>query len=284
MSQTATVAVIQRAFGEDRDENRDATVALVADAIAAGADIVLPSELFEGRYFCQHEDQSFFAWATTLEDNPAVAAVRKVTAGTGAVVPVSFFEAALPAYFNSVAVVEDGEVLGLYRKAHIPDGPGYEEKFYFNPGDTGFRTWATRHGRIGVGICWDQWFPEAARAMALQGADLLLYPTAIGSEVGSQADNDTADMWRRAMDGHAVCNHLPLAAANRVGTEDDLTFYGTSFIVDHRGRPLAEAGRATTETLFAEVDFARARADRAGWGIFRDRRPDLYGDLTRYQA
>ncbi len=284
MSQTATVAVIQRAFGEDRDENRDATVALVADAIAAGADIVLPSELFEGRYFCQREDQSYFSWATTLEDNPAVAAVRRVTAGTGAVVPVSFFEAALPAYFNSVAVVEDGEVLGLYRKAHIPDGPGYEEKFYFNPGDTGFRTWATRHGRIGVGICWDQWFPEAARAMALQGADLLLYPTAIGSEVGSQADNDTADMWRRAMDGHAVCNHVHLAAANRVGTEDGLTFYGTSFIVDHRGRPLAEAGRATTETLFAEVDFARARADRAGWGIFRDRRPDLYGDLTRFQA
>jgi N-carbamoylputrescine amidase len=135
-----------------------------------------------------------------------------------------------------------------------------------------------------VGICWDQWFPEAARVMALQGADLLLYPTAIGSEVGSQADNDTADMWRRAMDGHAVCNHVPVAAANRVGTEGDLTFYGTSFIVDHRGRPLAEAGRATTETLFAELDLERARADRAGWGIFRDRRPDLYGDLTRYQA
>ena len=284
MSQTVTVAVIQRAFGEDRDQNRDATVALVADAIAAGADVVLPSELFEGRYFCQHEDQAYFSWATTLEDNPAVAAVRKVTAGTGAVVPVSFFEAALPAYFNSVAVVEDGEVLGVYRKAHIPDGPGYEEKFYFNPGDTGFRTWDTRHGRIGVGICWDQWFPEAARAMALQGADLLLYPTAIGSEVGSQADNDTADMWRRAMDGHAVCNHVPVAAANRVGTEGDLTFYGTSFIVDHRGRPLAEAGRATTETLFAELDLERARADRAGWGIFRDRRPVLYGDLTRYQA
>ena len=284
MSQTVTVAVIQRAFGEDRDENRDATVALVADAVAAGADVVLPSELFEGRYFCQYEDQASFSWATTLEDNPAVAAVRKVTAGTGAVVPVSFFEAALPAYFNSVAVVEDGEVLGVYRKAHIPDGPGYEEKFYFNPGDTGFRTWDTRHGRIGVGICWDQWFPEAARVMALQDADLLLYPTAIGSEVGSQADNDTADMWRRAMDGHAVCNHVPVAAANRVGTEGDLTFYGTSFIVDHRGRPLAEAGRATTETLFAELDLERARADRAGWGIFRDRRPDLYGDLTRYQA
>lgn len=284
ISNATVVAAIQQEFGDDRDQNRHATVAAVAEAIADGADIVLPSELFEGRYFCQHEEQSYFTWATTLEDNPAVAAIQKVTAGTGAVVPVSFFEAARPAYFNTVAVVEDGEVLGIYRKSHIPDGPGYEEKFYFNPGDTGFRTWDTRHGRIGVGICWDQWFPESARAMALRGADLLLYPTAIGSEVGSQADNDTADMWRRAMDGHAVCNHVYLAASNRVGTEDDLTFYGSSFIVDHRGRPLAEAGRTSVETIYAEVDFARARADRAGWGIFRDRRPDLYGDITKLHA
>jgi N-carbamoylputrescine amidase len=284
MPQTAVVAVIQREFGQDRDENRQGTVAAVATAIATGADIVLPSELFEGRYFCQHEEQEYFSWATTAEESPAIAAIQQVTAGTGAVVPVSFFEAARPVYFNSVAMVEDGRVLGIYRKSHIPDGPGYEEKFYFNPGDTGFRTWSTRHGRIGVGICWDQWFPEAARAMALQGADLLLYPTAIGNEVGSQADNDSADMWRRAMDGHAVCNHVPVAAANRIGTEDDLTFYGSSFIVDHRGRPLAEAGRATTETIYAEVDFAQATADRAGWGIFRDRRPDLYGDLTKLTA
>ena len=275
------VAAIQREFGEDRDENRDATVAAVAAAIAGGAEIVLPSELFEGRYFCQFERQEFFSWASTVDEGPAVLAVRKVTAGTGAVVPVSFFEDARPSYFNSVAMVEDGNVLGIYRKAHIPDGPGYEEKFYFTPGNTGFRTWSTRHGRIGVGICWDQWFPEAARAMALQGADVLLYPTAIGSELGSQAGNDTSDMWRRAMDGHAVCNHLPVMAANRVGVEDDLTFYGSSFIVDHRGRPLAEAGRATTETIYAELDFAQATADRAGWGLFRDRRPDLYGDLTQ---
>jgi N-carbamoylputrescine amidase len=281
MSQTTvTVAVIQRQFGEDRDENRDGTVAAVADAIAAGADVVLPPELFEGRYFPQREEQEYFSWASTLDSNRAIAAIQKVTAGTGAVVPVSFFEDARPAYFNSVAVVEDGIVLGLYRKAHIPDGPGYEEKFYFNPGDTGFKTWPTRHGRIGVGICWDQWFPEAARAMALQGADLLLYPTAIGNEVGSQAGNDTSDMWRRAMDGHAVCNHVPLAAANRIGQEDDLTFYGSSFIVDHRGRPLAEADRDTSEIIYAELDLAQATADRAGWGIFRDRRPDLYGDLT----
>ncbi len=280
MTRAVVVAAIQRAFGEDRDLNRQGTVAAVADAIAAGADIVLPSELFEGRYFCQFERQEFFSWATAAEENPAIRAVRELTAGTGVVVPVSFFEDARPSYFNSVAVVEDGNVLGVYRKAHIPDGPGYEEKFYFTPGNTGFRVWPTRHGTIGVGICWDQWFPEAARAMALQGADLLLYPTAIGSEVGSQAGNDTSDMWRRAMDGHAVCNHVPVVAANRVGVEDDLTFYGSSFIVDHRGRPLAEAGRDTTETIYAELDLAQATADRAGWGLFRDRRPELYGDLT----
>jgi N-carbamoylputrescine amidase len=281
VTRTVVVAAIQRAFGEDRDENRHGTVNAVAEAIAAGAGIVLPSELFEGRYFCQFERQEYFSWASTVEENPAVLAIQKVTAGTGAVVPVSFFEDARPSYFNSVAVVEDGNVLGVYRKSHIPDGPGYEEKFYFTPGNTGFRTWTTRHGRIGVGICWDQWFPEAARAMALHGADLLLYPTAIGSEVGSQADNDTADMWRRAMEGHAVCNHVPVVAANRVGVEDDVTFYGSSFVVDHRGRSRAEAGRATVETIYAELDLAQATADRAGWGLFRDRRPELYGDLTR---
>ena len=217
---TVALAVIQHGCGESREENRDAMVSAIVDAIAAGADIVLPPELFEGRYFPQYERQEYFSWATAAEASPAVMAVQKVTAGTGAVVPVSFFEAAPPSYYNSVALVEDGVVQGIYRKAHIPDGPGYEEKFYFTPGGTGFRTWPTRHGRIGVAICWDQWFPEAARIMALQGADLLLYPTAIGNEVGSQADNDTADMWRRAMDGHAVCNHVPVAAANRVGTED----------------------------------------------------------------
>jgi len=277
---TVRVAVIQQAFGDDRQDNCDRTVSAIADAVASGADIVLPPELFEGRYFPQHERQEFFSWATAADENPAVIAVQRATAATGAVVPVSFFEAAPPLYFNSVAVVEDGLVLGVYRKSHIPDGPGYEEKFYFSPGNTGFRVWATRHGRIGVGICWDQWFPEAARAMALQGADLLLYPTAIGNEVGSQADNDTADMWRRAMDGHAVCNHVPVAAANRIGPEGELTFYGSSFVVDHRGRPLAEAGRDTVETITADLDFALATADRAGWGLFRDRRPDLYGGIS----
>ena len=175
-------------------------------------------------------------------------------------------------------------MLGVYRKAHIPDGPGYEEKFYFTPGDTGFKTWATRHGRIGVGICWDQWFPEAARAMALQGADLLLYPTAIGSEVGSQAGNDTSDMWRRAMDGHAVCNHVPVVAANRIGTEDDLTFYGSSFIASTTGAGHSPRPAETPSRRLGNVDLDGATADRAGWGLFRDRRPELYSDLTRLHA
>jgi len=277
---TVRLAVIQQGFGDSREENRDSIVSAISEAIAAGADVVLPPELFEGRYFPQYERQEFFSWATAADENPAVIAVQKATKATGVVVPVSFFEAAPPSYYNSVAVVEDGAVLGIYRKAHIPDGPGYEEKFYFSPGNSGFRTWSTRHGRIGVGICWDQWFPEAARMMALQGADLLLYPTAIGNEVGSQADNDTADMWRRAMDGHAVCNHVPVAAANRIGREDELTFYGSSFIVNHRGRPLAQAGRAAEETIHAELDLGHAAADRAGWGLFRDRRPDLYGGIS----
>jgi N-carbamoylputrescine amidase len=284
MASKLVLAVIQRSFGDDRAENCETTVEEVAAAIGNGADVVLCPELFEGRYFPQYEDQEYFTWATTLEENPAVEAIRKVTSGTGAAVPVSFFEHAPPVYFNSLAMIENGEILGTYRKSHIPDGPGYEEKFFFNPGDTGFRSWQTRHGCIGVGVCWDQWFPEAARAMTLLGADLLLYPTAIGNEIGSQAGNDSSDMWRRAMEGHAVCNHVAVAAANRIGTEGELTFYGSSFVVDHRGRPLAQAGRDTTETIFAEVDLDQARADRAGWGLLRDRRPDLYGILSSFHG
>ena len=279
MNSRPALAVIQKACGTDRSQNISEMVELVASAVDDGADVVLPQELFQGPYFCQTEQQDWFAWACGLEDDPGVAAIAKVTRGSGAVVPVSFFERAGQAHYNSVAIVEDGEVLGVYRKSHIPDGPGYAEKFYFNPGDTGFKAWPTRHGTIGVGICWDQWFPESARAMSLLGAEILLYPTAIGSEIGDQSDEDTADMWRRAMDGHAVCNHVALAAANRTGTEDALTFYGSSFIVDHRGRPLAEADRTSATTITAELDLASARADRAGWGLFRDRRPDLYGPL-----
>ncbi len=191
MNSRPVLAVIQKACGSDRDTNVSDMVDLVSEAIDSGADIVLPQELFQGPYFCQTEHQDWFAWACAVDEDPGVAAIAKLTRGRGTVVPVSFFERAGQAHYNSVAIVDDGNVLGVYRKSHIPDGPGYEEKFYFNPGDTGFKTWSTRHGTIGVGICWDQWFPESARAMALLGAEIILYPTAIGSEIGDQSGNDT---------------------------------------------------------------------------------------------
>ncbi len=276
MNRRPRLSVLQKACGTDRDANLADMVELVSAAIAAGADIVVSQELFEGIYFPQTEQQHYFEWATSVDDSPAIAAVRDLTAGTGVVAPVSFFERSGQAYFNSIALVEDGRVHGIYRKSHIPDGPGYEEKWYFSPGNTGFKVWPTGHGVIGVGICWDQWFPEAARVMALQGAEILLYPTAIGSEVGDQSDNDTADMWRTAMTGHAVCNHVYVAAANRIGVEADLTFYGTSFIADYRGRIMASADRTTPGMITADLDLDRAESDRAGWGLFRDRRVDLY--------
>ena len=280
MNQTPVVAAVQRSCGEDRTENLDAMLTMVEAALDDGATIVIPQELFQGIYFCQYERQEFFKWAVPAEDSPAIDAVVQLTTGREAVVPVSFFERAGATLFNSVAIVDSGRVLGIYRKTHIPDGPGYEEKFYFTPGDTGFRTWATSQGRLGVGICWDQWFPEAARAMALQGADLLAYPTAIGSELGDLSELDSSDMWRRAMEGHAVCNHVPVVAANRVGREDELTFYGSSFIVDHRGRDIITAGRDEEQIIMAELDHRQAREDRAAWGIIRDRRPEHYAPLS----
>ena len=284
MTQTAVVAVIQRAFGDDRDENREARWPPSPRPSPPGPTSSCLPSCSRAATSASTSDQEYFSWATTAEDNPAIAAVQRVTAGTGAVVPVSFFEAAPPAYFNSVAIVEDGAVLGVYRKAHIPDGPGYEEKFYFNPGDTGFRTWSTRHGRIGVGICWDQWFPEAARAMALQGADLLLYPTAIGSEIGSQAGNDTSDMWRRAMDGPRRVQ--PRA---RGGGQPDRHRGRPDLLrlVLHRRPPGPSAGRGRPGHHRDRL--RRGRPGPGGCrpgrlGLFRDRRPDLYGDLTRLHA
>src|SRR5580692_1044451 len=277
-----TFAASQFAAGAD---NLARAESLVREAASQGANVILIQELFASLYFCQDQKAEHFAMAQPFEGHPVIALMAKLAKELDIVLPVSFFERAGQAHFNSLAMVDaGGEVLGLYRKSHIPDGPGYQEKFYFNPGDTGFKSWSTRHGRIGVGVCWDQWFPEAARAMTLLGSELILCPTTIGNEVGSQAGNDTSEMWRRAMDAHAVCNHVPVAAANRIGTEGDLTFYGSSFVVDHRGRPLAEAGRDTEETIFAELDLVQARSDRAGWGLLRDRRPDLYGALTEYHG
>lgn len=274
-----TVAAIQSAYADDGERNVARVEALVREAAARGARVVLPSELFEGHYFCRRQKAAFFERARPLQGHPTIARFRTLAKELGVVIPVSFFERAGSAYYNSVAIVDaGGELLGVYRKSHIPDGPGYQEKFYFRPGDTGFRVWPTRHGTIGVGICWDQWFPECARAMVLMGADVLLYPTAIGSEPDSPG-SDTKDPWQRAMIGHAVSNVVPVVAANRVGTEGDQTYYGCSFIANHRGDKAAELGRTDQGVVTAALDLEMMRRDRASFGFFRDRRPELYGVL-----
>jgi N-carbamoylputrescine amidase len=273
------VAAVQCPLGGPRADNLARVEKLVREAAAKGANVVLPPELFEGPYFCREERAEHFAEARALEADEAVARMRVVARELGVVIPVSFFEKAGQAYFNSIAMVDaDGAVLGTYRKSHIPDGPGYEEKFYFRPGDTGFRVWPTRFGTLGVGICWDQWFPETARAMMLLGAEILLYPTAIGSEP-HEPDLDTRDPWQRAMIGHAVSNIVPVVAANRVGSEDGQTFYGSSFIADPRGDKVAELDRTAAGVITHTFDLEAVARTRAAWGFFRDRRPELYGVL-----
>ncbi len=273
------MAAVQCPLGGPRADNVARVEKLVREAAARGAQVVLPPELFEGPYFCREERAENFAEARTLEADEAVARMREVARELGVVVPVSFFERAGQAYFNSVALVDaDGAVLGVYRKSHIPDGPGYEEKFYFRPGDTGFRVWPTRFGTLGIGICWDQWFPETARAMMLLGAEVLLYPTAIGSEP-HEPDLDTRDPWQRAMIGHAVSNVVPVVAANRVGVEDGQSFYGSSFIADPRGDKVAELDRTQSGVVLHRFDLDAIARTRASWGFFRDRRPELYDVL-----
>ncbi|MFO7545275.1 MAG: N-carbamoylputrescine amidase [Trueperaceae bacterium] len=284
-SGTVRLAVVQMACSDRLEDNVAKAEHLVREAAAGGANVVLLQELFESLYFPQLEREAAFALAHPVDDHPFLVRFARLAGDLGVVLPVSFFERAGQAHFNSLAMIDaSGDVLGVYRKSHIPDGPGYEEKYYFSPGDTGFKTWRTRFGAIGVGICWDQWFPEAARAMALQGADLLLYPTAIGSEPAEAGGLDTRDLWRRAMVGHAVCNAVYLAAANRVGREADATFYGSSFVADYTGALLTDADRTSETVLYADLDFAAARAFRAGFGFFRDRRPDLYGPLLTYDG
>jgi len=277
-----TVAALQLALGSaDEAENIAAVSALVEEAAGQGAQIVLPPELFSGPYFCQVEDEALFALARPVAEHPSVIAMRKLAARLGVAIPTSFFERDGHHYYNTLAMIDaDGEIMGTYRKSHIPDGPGYEEKFYFRPGNDGFKVWDVAGTRIGVGICWDQWYPEAARVMALLGAELLLYPTAIGSEP-YDADFDTSRIWRRAMIGHAVSNCMPVVAANRIGTEDGQRFYGHSFIADEWGDFLAEFGGEETGVLLARIDLGRAARHRAGMGFFRDRRPDLYGRICR---
>lgn len=274
------LAVVQMSCSHVLEENLAKAEAFVREAAALGADVILLQELFENLYFPQLEREELFALAHPVKGHPFIERFAKLAGELGVVLPVSFFEQAGQAYFNSLAMVDaNGAVLGHYRKSHIPDGPGYEEKYYFNPGDSGFKTWRTRFGNIGVGICWDQWFPEAARIMALKGADLLLYPTAIGSEPDEAGGLDTRDLWRRAMLGHAVSNVAYVAAANRVGREGSATFYGSSFISDYAGELLADADRTSETILTADLDLAAARTRRAGWGFFRDRRPELYRAL-----
>jgi len=275
------VAALQLAFGDDIDANIAAVSDLVRDAAAKGAKIILPPELFEGPYFCQVEDESLFAKAKPVGEHKAVAAMQALASELKVFIPTSFFEADGPHHYNSLAMIDDqGAVMGVYRKSHIPDGPGYEEKFYFRPGNTGFKVWKTPYGTVGVGICWDQWYPETARAMMLMGADMLFFPTAIGNEP-HDPDLDTSRLWLRAMVGHSVSNVVPVIAANRIGTENGQTFYGHSFIADQRGDYLESFGREETGALVAELDLDLAKRHRAAFGFFRDRRPDLYGRLVQ---
>jgi len=283
-----TVAATQMSCSTSIDDNIKKAEALVRKAAGQGARIILLQELFETPYFCQKEKAEYFEYAAELANNKAVNHFAKLAKELEVVLPISFFEKKNYARYNSMAVIDaSGEILGIYRKSHIPDGPGYEEKFYFNPGDTGFQVWKTRYGKIGVGVCWDQWYPEAARCMTLMGAEILLYPTAIGSE---PQDNsiDSRDHWQMCMLGHAAANLIPVIASNRVGTEEDedskITFYGSSFIAGPQGNKLAEAGRVEETVLLAEFDLDQLERQRLEWGIFRDRRPDLYKIITSYDG
>jgi N-carbamoylputrescine amidase len=284
-SSLVTIAATQMACSADSMANQAQAEALVRQAAGEGAQVILLQELFATPYFCKDQQASWFdsAAPADLAANPLLRRFSALAAELKVVLPLSFFERAGQAYYNSLAMIDaDGSLLGLYRKSHIPQGPGYEEKYYFSPGDTGFRVWETRFGRLGVGICWDQWFPEAARAMALQGAELLLYPTAIGSEP-QDLTLDSRDHWQRVMQGHAAANVMPVIAANRIGVEDgetcSLTFYGSSFITDATGAKLAELDRSESGVIMASFDRAALTRQRAAWGLFRDRRPDLYGAM-----
>jgi N-carbamoylputrescine amidase len=280
---TIAVAAIQTSYGPDMTANIAKTEAFVREAARAGAQVVLPAELFQGIYFCTKQDPKWFETAYPTAEHPCVVAMRKLAKELGVVIPISFFEKDGPRYYNSVAIADaDGAILGVYRKSHIPDGPGYQEKYYFRPGDTGFKAWTTKAGSIGVGICWDQWYPEAARAMVLAGAEVLFYPTAIGSEPYDAA-LDTHAQWQRAMQGHAVANAVPIVAANRIGLEDNdgvgQKYYGHSFIADHRGELVECLGETDEGVRVHTFDLDEIESYRADWGFFRDRRPELYAKI-----
>ena len=278
------VAAVQMRMGEEKEANRNRAEALVREAAAKGAQIILLPELFEGLYFCKDVDEKYFAWAQPLEGHPLIARFSAVAKELGVVLPLSYFERDGERYFNSLVMIDaDGRVLENYRKTHIPSGPGYEEKFYFEPGDSGFKVWETRFGRIGVGICWDQWFPETARSLALMGAELIFYPTAIGSE--PEIHVDSKDHWQRVQQGHSAANTVPVIAANRIGEEKGesctLTFYGSSFATDYTGKKIAEADRESEGVIYAEYDLEAIAKQRDYWALFADRRPEAYSRLCR---
>jgi N-carbamoylputrescine amidase len=280
MENKTTVAAIQCTLTDDEKTNLSKVASYVEQAAAAGAQIILPSELFEGHYFCTSQSPEYFSRARPAKGHPLLTHFSHLAKSLGVVLPISFFERDGQAHYNSVALIdEQGDIQGIYRKSHIPDGPGYSEKYYFNPGNTGFRVWKTQFGTIGVGICWDQWYPECARAMVLQGAEILFYPTAIGSEPGNPDPLATKDRWQRAMIGHAVSNVVPVVAANRTGTEGSQSYYGHSFIADETGTKLKEMPSGAEGFALASFDLRKIQEARAGWGFFRDRRPELYQPL-----
>ena len=282
------VAATQKSCTEDSQQNIESAEAIVREAHAKGAQIILLQELFENLYFCKDQHQKHFSLARPFDGHSLIAHFSKLAKELSVVLPISYFERAGNAFFNSLCVIDaDGSILDNYRKAHIPNGPGYQEKHYFSPGDTGFKVWDTRYGRIGVAICWDQWFPEAARIMALQGAELLFYPTAIGSEPQDES-LDSSDHWQNTMCGHAAANVVPVIASNRIGREVgescDINFYGSSFISDETGNKVEQASRTDEAILIRRFDLDAIAEKREAWGLFRDRRPELYAPICGYDG
>lgn len=278
------VAAIQMQMGENRSANIEKAEQKVREAAANGAQIILLPELFEGYYFCKDMDKQYFGWARSLENNPIIGRFSALAKELNVVLPISYFEEDNGEYYNSLVMIDaDGTVMENYRKTHIPDGPGYEEKFYFKPGNTGFKVWKTAYANVGVGICWDQWFPETARSLTLLGADMIFYPTAIGSE--PEIGVDSAAHWQRVQMGHSAANIIPVIAANRIGEEKGesctLTFYGSSFITDYTGEKVADASRDREEILYSSIDPVKIREHRHYWGLIRDRRPECYGEITK---
>ncbi|HCG6602837.1 TPA: N-carbamoylputrescine amidase [Vibrio parahaemolyticus] len=285
MSKVVKFAALQLTKSWDLEENLAKAKKAIREAAQNDANVILPQELFAAPYFCKKQEAKYFELAEETANSHLIQEMSALAKELGVVIPVSYFEKAGNTFFNSLVMIDaDGTVLDNYRKSHIPDGPGYSEKYYFSPGDTGFKVWQTKFGKFGVGICWDQWFPELARSLALHGAEAIFYPTAIGSEP-QDTTLDSRDHWQRTMQGHSAANLVPVIASNRVGTEVDdgieTTFYGSSFITDHTGAKIAEAPREGETIIYAEIDLAATAKARHAWGLFRDRRPDLYTSVGK---